>query len=224
MEGLKVLPAASDLQQAYSILQNSRAVAPSDELVLMSQWARFDPRLAEQLVDHFRLYWSEINPLQLNLLNQKAAWPAALGVLLDQVRTYVDFKPEEKHRYTRWAKCVMVSVRPAAGELFFIGQRSFAGKLMRQDSELSLRSYVKWGYLGRDILFNKANTLRRRTSISPSARMRALRELLQSRKRITVSDYVDALHGGVSRRQAQLDLKKAGLREIGQTRNRFYVR
>jgi hypothetical protein len=227
MRGLEMIPSLGDLQDAYSRLQKQQrvgeAVSPH-QLVLWSQWSRFDPRLAEMLVARLSASWASFNPIDVQEALRDAPWPAALGVLLEQVRIYGLSQRAERKRYQSWLSCAMVSILPARGELFFIGQRAFAGKLALADAEFSLRSYRRWGYFGREVLLNKASAREPSTAIAPRVRRRVLLQILRRKSAITVSDYMTALRGAVSRRQAQIDLKNAGLSACGETRSRTYSR
>ncbi|MCM2281932.1 MAG: hypothetical protein NDI61_08820 [Bdellovibrionaceae bacterium] len=222
MKGLEIIPSTRQLQEAYGVLQADPGAVSVREFVLYSQWARLDPRLAEILVGYLRARWKSFNPLEVNEALLKSPWPASMGVLMDQARTYSRFMPAERRAFASWQKCAMVSVRPAEGELFFLGLRSFAGKVMLKDAEFPLRSYTRWGYLGREILINKASASPARTSLDPARRRQVLRQLLRGRRHITVEDYMSALEGTVSRRQAQIDLKAAKLITSGNTRSRIY--
>lgn len=94
-----------------------------------------------------------------------------------------------------------------AGERFLGAQKS---------DELVL--FKKWRAL---ILGDLPRTLKP----SRDDRESVLRELLRSRERITVDDYLEALGPTVSRRVAQLDLQTFPfLKKRGKTQARFYVR
>lgn len=234
MIGLVQIPTIKNLKLAYSRLQSvdaspsdGKSPIPSYKLILWSQWSRFDPRLAEQLVSYWRHHWRDHDPVQLNAEIRKSAWPAATGVLFEHVRLHSRFSASERKLFSAWSKCALVSITPASGELFFIGLRAMTGRLMTTDAEFSLRSYTRWGYLGREVLVNKAlaaatsSTTTARTDIPASKRREILRELARHKRCVTVTDYIEAVGGAISRRQAQLDLAKSGLHASGKTRNRF---
>jgi hypothetical protein len=114
----------------------------------------------------------------------------------------------------------MSGFAPAEGEQFFIGLRAFGGEAMRLDAERSLATYLRWGYLGREILVNKASQRERvRTLLPLDARRRILEGLIRKFTRLTVGDYLEAVGGGLSRRQAELDLRRCP-RLLGRGRTR----
>ncbi|MGK5089170.1 hypothetical protein WDW86_16590 [Bdellovibrionota bacterium FG-2] len=229
MKGLVQIPSIEDLGVAYEKLQSRPFDISTGELVLWSQWSRFDPRLAEQLITYFAKNWRFLLPADLNAKLREQPWAAALGVLLFQLQELGNFEKSERTLFSKWADCVMTHVACASGEQFFIGLRSFGGKLMREDAQGSLMFYSKWGYLGREVLINKAQqrvaaTNSKKTWMPPRARLAALESLLYTRTRITVRDYREKLHNAVSMRQAELDLKGCPLlRSVGHTRARQYV-
>lgn len=223
MKGLSSVPSLRDLERAYRKLQSDLESISIAEWALWSQWSRFDPRLAEQWISGLSKQWRDVSPLLLNESLRSHPWPAAAGVLLEQAWVYWDGSQEEKTLFRAWSRCVMSGVEAAPNELFFIGLRAFAGEAARRDAIESLKPYRKWGYYGRELLVNKALARKKRTLASPGVRRRKLEELLKSRSRITVGDYIDCLGGAVGRRQAELDLQKTPrLKPIGQTQGRFY--
>lgn len=221
MKGLSRIPQTQDLAAAYALLQSDTGIGV-EELVLWTQWSRFDPRLAEQWISYLCRNWKAIAPLEFREKIRLQPWPSAAGVLLTQIIEERLLAPEERRVFRHWAGMVMEGTTPASNEQFFIGLRAFGGKQMREDAEKSLRSYVKWGYLGRETLVNKAKPYAR-TRVNPVIRNRALKELMNSRERFTVRDYQNAVGGQLSARQAQLDLsKERNLIAIGNTRGRSY--
>lgn len=228
MIGLTQLPSQEQLGAAYQRLQDPQAQITLEQWALWSQWSRLDPRLAEQWITAISQQWRSIPPAQLNGALQKQPWPAAAGVLLEQGHGFYQASKTERRLYLRWCRCVMSDVRPACDEQYFMGMRAFAGEAMRQDAALALRPYRRWGYLGREILRNKASqgllTGRGLTWAPPALRRQVLEALLRTRPRITIQDYRAALGGAVGRRQAELDVAQYnGLRAVGKTRNRIYV-
>ncbi|MGK5084516.1 hypothetical protein WDW37_14570 [Bdellovibrionota bacterium FG-1] len=229
MKGLIQIPSEQDLLGAYEKLQFQKAPIFSGELILWSQWSRFDPRLAEQLISYFKKEWKTLLPTDLNAHLLKTAWPAALGVLLSHLQEFGEFQKKDEALFSNWANCVMTDIPCAKHEQFFIGLRSLGGKLMREDAEQSIKPYNKWGYLGREVLINKASqnisTLNsKKTWIPRRARLAVLDGLLENRSRITVREYREKLHHSVSLRQAEMDLKEnPRLKPFGNTRARHYL-
>ena len=221
MKGLLEIPNNPQLQNAYHALQSSRSRHTSTKIALWSQWSRLDPRLGESLVLFLAKNWKSFSPIKLQNALLQQPWPAAFGVLVEHVKIILNDR-----LFYRWSECVMTHISPANHEQFFIGLRSFAGKLMLEDSIFSLDLYLKWGYFSRDILINKFSSLKNPpTLISRSRRTLALKELLSTKKRITVKDYREKLGWAVNIRQAQRDLSAfSGIQSQGQTKSRFYRR
>ncbi|MCM2278647.1 MAG: hypothetical protein NDJ89_11290 [Oligoflexia bacterium] len=220
LKGLERIPSLDELAQAYSELQNAKDALPAERLALWSQWSRLDPRLAEQLVAHLSRYWRDLNPLELHTALVDQPWPAALGVLLE----YAKERAQEPRLMKAWNALVLSGIPVAEGELFFIGLRQFAGKLMREDARLSHKHYRRWGYLGRETLFNKAVS-GDKTRLAPEIRAQLLEELLSDRQRITVREYREALGGQITARMAELDLRAhPRLVPRSRTKGRYYLK
>lgn len=210
MKGLLFLPSQKDLEKAYEGLQQP---VPAQDLTLFTQWSRFDPRLGEILVSHFARFWREYNPLEISKLNQLQPWPAALGVLLEFCeRSLKISQVKDMKSFCLWKDLILEEVSLAPEEQYFIGLRKLAGKLMFQDVRGSLQEYRKWGFLGREVLLNKAQAIHLSTSsppgrLSPKVRKQILEDLLEAQPEITVNDYLQATQFLISRRQAERDLK-----------------
>ena len=227
-KGLARIPSDPELARAYDEFSGGIEFAP-DRIALLSQWARFDPRLSEILVAYLARNWSRLSPIELREALLPQAWPAAFGVLTEQACLYFEHLSPGSNDLDplllkQWASLVMTGIPPADGELFFIGLRAFGGIQARQDAIGSVKSYRRWGYLGREILINKASILGvGATHLPAQARRAILDEMLAKRARITVSDYIDQLGGQVHRRQAERDLARhPSLEAGGMTRGREY--
>lgn len=222
MKGLVFIPSVSDLTKSYEKLQGKPDSITVNELALWSQWARFDPRLGEQWIAHILKHWRTLSPIALNVeLQERQPWPAAAAVLLEQARVFGHFPPKILLLFRRWCSCALTNIKRAQNEQFFIGLRSFGGKLMLKDAEMTAKPYQKWGFLGCDILINKAAKIKNRTLLPLKLRKRIAIQCMKTGKKITVNDYMNALDNQISRRQAELDL--AVFRKIGNTKGRFYV-
>ncbi len=222
MKGLDKIPSAQDLSKTYDFLQFTKTHASESELALWSQWTRFDPRLAEIFITYILKNWTRINPVQLNLQIKTQAWPSVFGVLMEQA--LMTISNADKTLFRHWKRCVMTSISPAPWELYFIGTRAFAGSEMRKDVEYSLNLYKRWGYFGRDYFLNHSKKLTSNsTHMDQKTRLKILKNLTLKKERITIHDYLIALNGGSTQRQAQRDLQKCQfLKKTGQTRARFY--
>jgi hypothetical protein len=222
MKGLAAVPSITDLAAAYRRLQTPGEVIDEATLAHWSQWARLDPRLAEQLVALMALHWRSWDALALQALLKVEPWPGALGVLGEHAASMM--AKTERQLFKAWLALTMTGLPHGPGELFFMGTMKFGGPRMRAEAEQATKPYLRWGYLGREPLRNKASALESQTQMSPSRRRQVLSALRGRQRRITVQDYMDALGGAVSRRVAQKDLAHCtSLRSRGRTRGRVYV-
>ncbi len=227
MKGLEKIPATKNLADAYDTLLGDKVGTgsgiPELKIALWTQWSRFDPRLAEILVEFISRRWEAIPPLPLRKALLDSPWPSAFGVIFENTLSAGLIPPGQRRVFRHWGAVVLSGVAPASNEQFFFGIRKVGGSEMMKDVVESSKSYLKWGYFGRELLLNKAAPSESRTELPATARERFLRELISGRNRITVNDYREALDHRVSRRQAELDLARSkDLIPVGNTRGRFY--
>lgn len=224
MKGLGSIPNQKKLSKAYKALQAFPHSVCVKDLVLWSQWARLDPRLGEILIEYISKFWQKQNPVEINQRLKQQAWPAAFGVLLEQVPFYYSQHLKNKKLFLYWSKCVMTDIPRAKGEQFFIGIYKAGGKLVKEECFYSIKPYRQWGYFSKDLLINKVLSTDK-TLIPLSQRQVILDELLKSHKKITVQDYLEKMNFQIHRRQAQRDLKNhKKLKPQGQTKGKHYVK
>jgi len=228
MRGLESIPSLKELQKAYGVLQ-SKKICTERSLALYSQWARFDPRLAEILVSKILSNWKNWNALFIQQELKKQPWPLALALLCEQAQDYGKQNQDDEKIFTHWKQMIFVVFPKPHFEQYFIGLRAIAGKAMLDDAQFSLSSYKKWGYLGREVLINKSNaqhtldTKKTPTRLKAPQRKMILDKLLLEMTSVKVTDYLQALNFGASRRVAEMDLKAhKDLKPIGYTRSRIY--
>ena len=222
MIGLKQIPSQKDLLAAYNQIQSGSSVQPEPaKLALWSQWTRFDPRLGELLVEWFARCWTKQDPIALNAALRTQPWPAAIGPILE---TAALIQTIELELFRNWLRVVMTTFLPAPNEQFFIGLNKVAGPRMIREAGAASKVFRRWGFLSSEVLLAKGSALGRRTLVSPLARLNVLNDLLAIKHEISVNDYLFALNGLVSRRQAERDLAgHPGLRARGFTRRRTYT-
>ena len=226
-----IVPSEKMMEKAYAYLikatLQSDTPISSTKLVQIAQWVRFDPRLGELWLQAFKKLWKSFSPILIRTLNLKQATPAVLGVLLEQFEVLYLSRLERKI-FRLWKELVLAGVSPVNGEGFFIGVQPFAGASKKEDAEKPLRFYQKWGFLGRDLLINKAALRQQalqRTFLEKTLRQRVLSELVKKNLRITVEDYLMACNHAISKRVAQKDLEAySKLKAVGHTKGRFYVK
>lgn len=192
--------------------------APEELVVLAAQAARQDPRLLWVLVELLARGYDRFDPLKLRRALSRARWPAALGVAFEFAR-----RAARSPELDDVAAFVMAGTAPSPGERFFLGTRAFAGELARRDVEESLAQYRRWGFFSREEPFAKELGVPARGTLGPRERLNLLRRLVARQGEVTLADYLSALRGRASRRQASRDLAGAPfLVRSGATRGARY--
>jgi hypothetical protein len=192
---------------------------PEELVVLGAQAARHDPRLLWAVVELLGRSYERFDALGLRRAALRARWPGAVAVALEFARAVA--RSEEFEDYARF---ITAPIRPAAGERFFIGARAFGGAQARRDAEESLAEYKRWGYLAREEPFAKELGPGLRGTLEPAERKNLLRRMAERRGAVTLAEYVAALKGKASVRQAQRDLATAAfLSREGRTRGARWV-
>lgn len=216
-----------DFENAYAHLRSNRKLTEACWLACL-QLVRFDPRIGELWLTKFSADWKTILPVELQAQNMKLSSPAVLGVLLDQYEAFFCPLPEIQ-TFKNWKHLVMSGVRQAHHETFFIALHTFAGYELKLDVERSLKFYSKWGFFGRAIFVNKADSGRiptEKTRVSKARRLVVLKEFIQAKSRFTARDYKQSLGGSVSSRVAQNDINTfvnlGRINCLGETKNKTY--
>jgi len=187
-------------------------------VVLAAQAARQEPRLLWVVVELLARGYDRFDPLKLRRALGRARWPAALAVALEFAR-----RAAPSAELDDVAAFILRRLAPARGERFFLGTRAFAGALARRDVEESLAEYRRWGYYGREEPLAKELGARLRGTLARQERLNLLRRLAERRKSVALGEYLAALDGRASRRQASRDLATAPfLRRTGATRAARY--
>jgi len=191
---------------------------PEALLVLAAQASRQDPRLLWALVELLARHYDRFDPLKLRRALAEARWPATLGVAFEFARLVA-----RSSELDDVATFVLANVRPARGERFFLGTRAFAGALSRRDAEESLAEYLRWGFMSREEPIAKELGSSAHGTLARPQRMNMLRRLGERSPEFVLGDYLEALRGRASRRQATRDLATAPfLTRSGTTRGARY--
>ena len=191
---------------------------PEELVVLTAQASRQDPRLLWALVELLARHYDRFDPLKLRRALADARWPATLGVAFEFARLVV-----RSAELDDVAAFVLANVRPARNERFFLGTRTFAGTLARRDAEESLAEYLRWGYMSREEPISKELGSPAHGTLARQQRMNMLRRLAERPGDFTLGDYLEALRGRASPRQATRDLATASfLARSGTTRGARY--
>jgi hypothetical protein len=195
------------------------APAAEELVVLAAQAARQEPRLLWVVVELLARGYDRLDPLRLRRALARARWPAALGVALEFAR-----RAAASPELDDVAAFVLARVPPARDERFFLGTRTLGGALSRRDVEESLAEYRRWGYFSREEPLAKELGGGIHGTLGPRERLNLLRRLAERSPSITIADYLAALAGRASRRQASRDLASAPfLRRAGATRGARYA-
>ncbi len=193
-------------------------LGPEQLVVLAAQASRQEPRLLWVLVELLARGYDRFDPLKLRRALGEARWPATLAVAFEFAR-----RARRSEELDEVARFVLSRVVAGRGERFFLGTRAFAGRLARRDVEESLAEYTRWGYYSREEPLAKELGPELHGTLARRERLNLLRRLLHRERSITVSDYLAALGGRASRRQASRDLASAPfLLRTGATRGARY--
>ena len=223
---LESIPKTLDLQRAYGELQGLSPVILNEERIARYiRWSRFDSRLAEILVSYFVKNWRKLNPVQLNEALSLFAWGAAAGVLLEFAFANLKKSSDQLPKFKLWSALVMEGLPMEDFQLYFIGLQPLGGKSMREDAQYSLSEYKKWGFLGREVLLNKASfqaDLKLRP-LDKEVRQQKIKQLMDQHFQVNAKMYWKAVCESISLRQAERDLKSCEwLESFGQTKGRMY--
>lgn len=193
-------------------------LSPEETLVLAADASRQDARLLWVLVDLLARAYERFHPLLLRRAALNGRFPAALGVAFEFAK---EARPSQE--LSDMADFVTKRLPRAGGEAFFIGTHALGGTLARREAEESLKEYKRWGYLSREVPLAKELGSSARGHLGAAERQNVLRRVAEARESFSLSDYLDALGGRASVRQASRDLAQAPfLEKRGTTRGARY--
>lgn len=222
MKGLESIPSLEERTQIADVLESKPLEI--EILIHCFGWSRLDPRFGEILVAAIARDWKILDPFLLNLRVRSHPWAAVLGVLCEHAELLVS--RIERPVFRIWKRSVLLDIRPASGEVFWVGLYPFGGRGMRRIVDSSLKPFLRWGFYGHDLMINKAKShLTVRTLVSKRQRLEILDAISKVKPFFTIRDYLDALGNRVHKRVAELDLKQSsGIRSYGERRARIYRR
>ena len=228
MKGPTKIPNQADLISYYNLLQTAKSPLNEKVLFQIIHDTRWDPRLHEQVIQHLVQHWKEISAINLNSEAHKSFWPTTLALTLEILeyffKTSNSMDSKNFQLFKNWKKLCITNIKKAPEELYYIGLSRFAGVESKKDFYYSARPFSKWGYLCRDLPLSKLKTKSQAALYSPSSRKNILLSLFQSKKRITINDYIEALQYSVSKRQAERDLSTLKyIRKQGKTKGCSYI-
>ncbi len=228
MKGPTRIPSQDDLISYYNLLQTTKSPLNEKILFQIVHDTRWDPRLHEQVIQHFAKHWKEISAINLNREAQQSFWPTTLALTLEILeyffKTTRQLDSKNSKLFKNWKKLCITNITKAPEELYYIGLSSFAGTESKKDFYYSTRPFSKWGYLCRDLPLSKLTIESQVSLYATTSRRNILLSLFHHKKRITINDYLEALDHSVSKRQAERDLSSFKLvRRQGRTKGSSYI-
>lgn len=219
---MKYLPPPSQqaLLESYNLIQSKKMTV--HRFMEIFEWSRFDPRLAELLVQSLKENWPNWNPLEINKLLKLSLSPAVLKVLAAHVLLLL--KGQERKVFTSWIDCCFYQVEKNKDwSVFYIGQFGFGSHLLKEEVFESIPLFTKWGYYAKTPIIDFTIDSRKpqKTLIPKSVRLKKLKHLFKQKKKIRVHDYIIFLENKISRRTAELDIKSIA-RKSGNTKGATY--
>lgn len=178
-----------------------------EELVALAlDMSRFDPRLFGIVVKYFIDRWADLNPLKLRSYYSKMEKPETVGVVCEFFSEVVT-DPEALH----FSSYLTSGLKPAEPQFYFHNAYAPAGELARRAVEEGLFEFKKWGFFACERPVIDRAGKKTVGSFDGSSRMNILKELAESNDEIGIGNYLSAVHHSISRQQALLDIKAAGL-------------
>ncbi len=219
------IPSRRQLTETYAALSWSDQPLSCGQIVLWSQWARLDARLAELLVAALAGGFKEINPFELWQLNKANPQPQVLLVLLEfsAFKARTRFPAEDRRAFNNWRKLISADIPTAAPQSFFI-----LGGRPRPERDIKIAAsssapFSRWGFFGNENLLPAKGKKNQATVLQKSVRLRILKILVMKRRPFSVGEYIAACAGRVHRRTAERDLRQfSSLRRRGYTQSRKY--
>jgi hypothetical protein len=215
---LTSIPTEDHLARLYFELSEIGAACVGDEkpwpyhprnseelLCLAADMSRYDPRLMTILVRFLNDNWDTLNPQTMRSHYNGMKTSQTIAVLAEFVLGACGGDDEKRYFFGYLQR----GLAPVATQFYFHHLYSPGGTLAKRATLKSLAEYKRWGFLATEApVIDEA---RRQTlgTLDAATRKNILYDLMKERKRITISDYLDALDNKISRQQALLDLKSA---------------
>lgn len=213
---LTSIPTEDHLARLYFELSERGAECVGDEkpwpyqpgsteelLCLAADMSRHDPRLITILVRFVNDHWSGMNPQAMRSFYNEMKTPQTIAVLAEFVLGACSDDNEKRYFF----EYLQRGLQAVATQFYFHHLYSPGGTLAKRAATKSFAEYKRWGFLATEapvIDEAKRQTL---GTLDVTTRKNILYDLMKERKRITISEYLDALDNKISRQQALLDLK-----------------
>jgi hypothetical protein len=181
--------------------------ASREELIaLAGEMLRYDARLLTVLLQLLLARWSTLDPLELRRQLARMRWPQSLLVVLEFARICSDDR--ELRFFADYLAAGWRRLDPP--ERFFLDDGNPASRGAVRRLGRNLVPYARWGLIGTERPVADMATRRPLGNYDPATRRRILGDIVERRGRVTISEYLDAMDGAVSRQQALADLRRHG--------------
>jgi len=178
-----------------------------EELIALSgEMLRYDARLLTILLQLLLTIWPTLDPLELRRQMTMMRWPQSLLVVLEFARICSD------DRELRFLADYLAAGRRRIDppERFFLDDANPASRGAARRLGRNLAPYARWGLIGTERPVADMATRRPLGNYDAATRRRILDEIVERSGRVTISEYLDAMDGAVSRQQALEDLRRHG--------------
>lgn len=186
-------------RRSHGVFQDAQ---DGEIVALAAEQSRFDYRLLYILVAFLAESFETLHPFHLREAIKKMRTPAVWGVILGFAR-----KLNRSSELEALSRILLSGIDPAPPQLYYMTQRL---PKPNEDLKIVLKTpseFSGWGFYSDEIpILKELAPEGAKGTFSKEARLRILKDLLIGKKRIAVSDYLEALAHAVSRQQAHKDL------------------
>jgi hypothetical protein len=183
-----------------------RPASPEELIALASEMLRYDASLLTVLLQLLLGSWPALNPLELRRQMARSRWPQSLLVVLEFAR--ICNEDRELRFLADYLAAGWRRIDPP--ERFFLAGDGPAPRGAKRRPGRNLAPYARWGTIGTERPVADMATRRPLGKYDADTRRRILDEIVERRGRVTISEYLDAMDGAVSRQQALHDLRRHG--------------
>lgn len=178
-----------------------------EELItLASDMSRFDPRLFGIMVEYFSTHWHNLNPLNIRKLYSQMKTPQTVPLICEFAKELT--KDSEAMFFFAY---LQQGIDPVTPQFYFHNLYSPAGRLAIRAVEEGIKEYKKWGFLASERPVIHSMDRQSVGSLDPISRINILQRLLNEKKEISISEYLEAVNYSISRQQALVDIRYSGL-------------
>lgn len=197
-----------------------RIADEASAVVLAVEMSRYDPRLFGIAVEHVLARWRDLPAQKIRGLMSGMECPQALLVVYNFAKSAAGTDRELGYLYDYLSR----GYAGVAPQLYFKGLYAPAGSNMFRAASEGIAEFSEWGFLARERPVLHGAERKTVGRWSGESRQNVIRRLVSRQKRVTISEYLEALDHTVSRQQALADLKSAsGIRMSGKGRGAAWV-